>query len=359
MISATIITGFLGSGKTTLLNRLLKHPLARNSLVVINEFGEVGIDHLIVSVPAENVRLLANGCMCCQTKGHLVETLADLWARRKHGKLPAFDRIFIETTGLADPVPVLHAIVNDEHLNPVYRLERVITVVDAANLHWQLSEYEQAEKQVAVADIVVLSKTDLVERAELAELEARIRRITAGAEIFSAANGSVDTQRLLVASARAAERWLERSATVRASSDTHLSGISSLSASLEGCISPAGLATWLSMLASLKGVQLLRVKGVVNVAGEPYVVDVVQSVVHEPFKLDAWPTPDKRTRIVFIVRGATRESIEATFSAFALGDALQGMRTFDAAAYARFRTVADQFIQLNDVVVRGQPPSHA
>ncbi|TAK82026.1 MAG: GTP-binding protein [Betaproteobacteria bacterium] len=358
MISATIITGFLGSGKTSLLNRLLKHPLAGNSLVVINEFGEIGIDHLIVSAPAENVRLLANGCICCQTKGHLVETLTDLSRKRERAALPAFERIFIETTGLADPVPIVHAIVNNEDLSAVYRLDRVIAVVDAVHLHSQLSRYEEARKQVAVADVVLLSKTDLVERAELAELEAAVKRINAGADVFPVAHGSIEAHRLLDASAAAAQRdvarWLETTAAERhaAGGLPHLAGISTFCASLEDRISAAGLATWLSMLASFKGLQLLRVKGIVNVAGEPYVVDVVQSVVHPPFKLDAWPTPDERTRIVFIVRGLMREAIEATFSAFALGDSLPGARAFDAAAYARFRAVANQFVDLKDVVAR-------
>jgi G3E family GTPase len=355
MIPATIITGFLGSGKTTLLNRLLKQPLAGNSLVVINEFGEIGIDHLSVSAPAENVRLLANGCICCQTKGHLIETLTELSLERERAALPAFDRVFIETTGLADPVPIVHAIVNT-----VYRLDRVIAVVDAVYLHSQLSRHEEARKQVAVADIVLLSKTDLVDSAELAELEAAVRRINPGADVFPVSHGSIEPHRLLDPSAAAAQRdvaqWLQATAADRRAGGgpLHLSGISTFSASLEGRTSAAGLATWLSMLASFKGLQLLRVKGVVNVAGEPYIVDVVQSVVHQPFKLAAWPTPDERTRIVFIVRGLMREAIEATFSAFALGDSLPSARAFDAAAYARFRAVANQFVDLKDVVVRAR-----
>lgn len=355
MICATIITGFLGSGKTTLLNRLLKHPAARNSLVVINEFGEIGIDHLTVAIPTENVRLLANGCMCCQTKGDLVDTLTDLSSKRDSADLPPFDRIFIETTGLADPVPIAQAIVNDEHLSKVYRLDRVIAVVDAVHLYSQLSSHDEARKQVAVADILLLSKTDLVDPAELSELNAAVKRINAGAEIFPVAHGEIDPHLLLDGNAGAAPRdiarWLEgiQEGLEPQARHPHRDGISTFSASLETPISKAGLATWLSMLASLKGLQLLRVKGVINVAGEPYIVDVVQSVVHQPFRLDAWPTADKRTRIVFIARGLTREAIEKTFSAFAMGDSLPDTRRFDPSAYARFREVADQFIDLKDV----------
>lgn len=360
MISATIITGFLGCGKTTLLNRLLKHPAARNSLVVLNEFGEIGIDHLVVSVPAENVRLLANGCMCCQTKGDLVDTLTDVSAKRDSAELPSFDRILIETTGLADPVPIVQTIVNDERLSAVYRLERVIAVIDAVHLYSQLGGHDEARKQVAVADLLLLSKTDLVDPAVLPELDATVKRINPGAELLPVAHGAVDPHRLLDTSAGAARRdmarWLEavQKGSEARSPHSHTEGIGTFSATFEAPVSRAGLATWLSMLASLKGSQLLRVKGIVNVAGEPYVVDVVQCVAHEPRKLDAWPTADRRTRIVFIVRGPTREAIEKTFSAFAMGDSLPNTPQFDPSAYARFREVAHQFIGLEDVTA---PPS--
>jgi len=361
MISATIITGFLGSGKTTLLNRLLKHPAAGNSVVVINEFGEIGIDHLTVAYPAENVRLLANGCMCCQTKGDLVDTLTELSGRRASAELPPFDRLFIETTGLADPVPIVREIVGDEQLSAVYRLDRVITVVDAVHLHSQLHRHDEARKQLAIADIVFLSKTNMVDPAELAEVNAAVRRIGPGAEVLSAAHGEIDPRRLLEAAPgtgrRRMARWLERTeqdAAVQAHSP-HTHGIATFSASLAAPISKAGLATWLSMLASFKGLQLLRVKGIVSVAGEPYAVDVVQSVVHAPRRLDAWPTADVRTRLVFIVRELTREAIEKTFSAFAMGESLPGTRQFDPSAYARFRKVADQFIALEDVTAPPRP----
>ena len=261
----------------------------------------------------------------------------------------------IETTGLADPVPIVQAIVNDDHLSRVYRLDCVIAVIDAVHLYSQLSSHDEARKQVAVADILLLSKMDLVDPAELAELNAAVKRINAGAEILPVAHGAIDPHRLLDVSAGAAPRdiarWLEgmqEDSEVQAR-HPHTDGIRTFSASFEAPISKAGLATWLSMLASFKGLQLLRVKGIVNVAGEPYIVDVVQSVVHEPRKLEAWPTADGRTRIVFIVRGLMREAIEKTFSAFAMGDSLPDTRQFDPSAYARFRKVADQFIDLRDV----------
>ena len=354
MLPTTIITGFLGSGKTTLLNRLLKHSACKNSLVVINEFGEIGIDHLTISIPAENVRLLANGCMCCQTKGELAETLAEVSLKRDAGQLPPFDRVMIETTGLADPVPIIHTIVNDASLSRVYRLHRVITLIDAVHLYSQLNGHDEARKQVAVADILLLSKTDLVDPAELSVLDATVRQINPGAEMLRVSHGAVDPQPLLSDSAAAShdiKRWLGSLKRGHDERERHPQGqrIRTFSTSLEEPISSAGLATWLSMLASLKGPQLLRVKGLVNVRGEPFIIDIVQSVVHQPFKLDAWPAADKRSRIVFIVRGLTREAIERTFSAFSMGDSLPYTVRFDPRAYARFRTVADEFIELKDV----------
>ena len=354
MLPTIIITGFLGSGKTTLLNRLLKHSACKNSLVVINEFGEIGIDHFTVSIPTENVRLLANGCMCCQTKGELADTLAEVSLKRDVGQLPPFDRVMIETTGLADPVPIVETLVNHAHLGRIYHLNRVIAVIDAVHFYSQLNNHDEARKQVAVADMLLLSKTDLVDPAELSVLDATVRQINPGAEMFRVSHGAVDPRQLLndsVAASHDIKRWLGSVERGHDEQERHLhgQGISTFSASLEEPISGAGLATWLSMLASLKGPQLLRVKGLVNVGGEPFIIDIVQSVVHQPFKLDAWPTADKRSRIVFIGRALTREAIERTFSAFSMGDSLPHTARFDPEAYARFRTVADKFIELKDI----------
>ena len=357
MVPTTIITGFLGSGKTTLLNRLLRHPACSNSLVVINEFGEIGIDHLAVSVPTENVRLLVNGCMCCQTKGELAETLADVWLKRTAGQLPPFDRVMIETTGLADPVPIIETMVNHPSLSSIYRLDQVIAVIDAVHLYAQLNDHEEATKQVAVADLLLISKTDLVDAAELPVLDATIARVNPAAEVVIAAFGDVDPQRILAVDSvtpHGIRRWLERVPQRHDEHEKspHTEGVKTFSVLLDAPISGAGLATWLSMLASLKGPQLLRVKGLVNVDGDPFIIDIVQSVVHQPFKLDTWPTADKRSRIVFIVRDLTRQAIERTFTAFSLGGSLPHTAQFDPVAYARFRKVADEFIELKDVTPR-------
>jgi G3E family GTPase len=336
MLPVSIITGFLGSGKTTLLNRLLLHESLKNSLVIINEFGEVGIDHLLVSAPAENMRLLASGCVCCEVKGDLVETLTDVSVKRARGEIPAYDRVLIETTGLADPVPVVQTIVTDTELS-------------------QLATQGEVTKQIAVSDIVLLSKTDLVDADALAEVEAAVRRINGGAELLKAVRGDVHPDALFGrtapdGAARLAdlERWLAAEKSGRGSGRSytpHAADINTYTLYHEAPVTASGVATWLSMLASFRGPQLLRVKGLINVAGAPYIIHAVQTVIHEPVELQSWPSDDKRTRIVFIVRGLERAALERTFAAFAMpeslgADALQ----IDPAAYARFVEAAKQFI---------------
>jgi G3E family GTPase len=334
MLPATVITGFLGSGKTTLLNRLLRDPALAGSLVIVNEFGEIGIDHLVIAAPAENVRLLSSGCMCCEVRGELAATLAEVWREKEAGQLPGFERIFIETSGLADPVPIVQSIAADATLE----LDCVVTVADALHAAYQLGEHEEARKQVALADILLLSKVDIADAAEIEEARSALAGINAAAELIPAARGAIDPQRLL--GARVRRRDIPE---LPHGETAHTHGIRTFALTLAAPVSDVGLATWLNMLASFKAAHLLRVKGIVDVAGEPWLVDVVQSVVHEPQRLDAWPGPERGTRLVFIVRELTRETLEQTFAAFALGD-LPETKCFDAAAYGRFRAVANRFL---------------
>jgi G3E family GTPase len=354
MLPVSIITGFLGSGKTTLLNRLLQHDSLKNSLVIINEFGEVGIDHLLVSAPADNMRLLANGCLCCEVKGELVETLTEVSVKRANGEIPAYDRVLIETTGLADPVPIVQTIVTDADLSKLYRLDTVVGVVDALHAVSQLARQSEVAKQIAVSDIVLLSKTDLVDADALTEVEGAVRKINGGAEVLKAMHGEVHPDALFGRSApdgeaRIAdlERWLgaDNAASGSRTYTPHAADIRTYTLYHDGPVTASGVATWLSMLASFRGPQLLRVKGIINVGGDPYIVHAVQTVIHEPVALERWPSDDKRTRIVFIVRGVERAALERTFTAFSMpeslgADALQ----IDPAAYARFVEAAKQFI---------------
>ncbi len=340
MLPVSIVTGFLGSGKTTLLNRVLRHPGFKDSLVVVNEFGEVGIDHLLVSAPAENVRLVANGCLCCEVRGELFETLADVLSGRERGDLPPFGRILIETSGLADPVPILRTVLTDRDLSGALRLDRVVTVVDAVHGPAQLASHAEARKQAAVADVLLLSKTDLVSRATRRDVEDAVRKINAGAALGAARPGGFDPEVLFGGSgaARDLAGWLARHGRRHAS---HAGDAGAVTLHRESPVSEAGLATWLSMLAELGGRDILRVKGIVNVRGAPYAIHAVQSAVHEPVPLGVWPAADDRTRIVIIGRNLDRAALERSFGAFSLAESLAGTHGIDPAAYARFRETAE------------------
>ena len=368
-LPVSIITGFLGSGKTTLLNGLLQHRGLSNSLVIINEFGEVGIDHLLVETPSENMRLLANGCLCCAVRGDLVETLADAYRKRAGGVVSAFDRVLVETTGLADPVPIIQTLVTDDELGPCYRLDTVVTLVDAVNALAQLDAHPESVKQIAVADLLLLTKTDLADAAAVASLTVRLASISPGIELMPVVRGGIDPAVLfgraaLMPHAPAAdvERWLGRPGLHAAgdcpyesheacghpahSHAVHDDRVRTFTLVRDRPASARGLATWLTLLASFRGANLLRVKGLVNVEGRPVVVQAVQTVIHEPVELERWPTDDRRSRVVFIVRDADHAHFERSLDALSLGDVRAGDRLLDPAAYAQFlqvaRTMADR-----------------
>jgi G3E family GTPase len=346
-VPVTIITGFLGSGKTTLLNHLLQQPALRHAAVIINEFGEIGIDHLLVATPAENMVLLDTGCLCCTIRGDLVQTLTDLHAKRASGAVPPFSHLIIETTGLADPVPVLQTVVADEALKGAYRLHDVVTLVDAVHGEAQLDTHPESVKQAAVADALLITKTDLARPEAVRSLRERLARLNPGAELHDVVRGVIDPAIFLrggvydaASKGEDVERWLREAShahTHHAPVDVnrHDSHISAFCLYHERPIRRAGLMMWLDMLAGLRGANLLRVKGLLNVEGDPVVVHAVQTVVHEPVVLDAWPTDDQRSRLVFIVRDMDRREIEATFDAFDYSPTLT-KKTIDPAAYAQF-----------------------
>lgn len=328
-LPVSIITGFLGSGKTTLLNRLLQDPAMAGAAVIINEFGEIGLDHLLIATPNENTVLLASGCICCTVRGDLVNTLRDLDKQRRAGDLPPFDRILIETTGLADPVPIAQTVVTDEKLAPTYQLDSVITLVDGVNGLQQLDSQPESVKQAALADRLLITKTDLPGAATVPALLARLSELNPGAQVLTVAHGEVTPVLLfgaaINAEARAAEvqRWLCEDAFVRVEAQqsalatrnrasAHDARIQSYSLHLDEAISAEGLTAWLTALASLHGTELLRVKGLLNVEGEPVAVHAVQTLIHEPVTLQQWPDAERRSRLVFIARGMNRAAIEAT-----------------------------------------------
>jgi G3E family GTPase len=352
----SIITGFLGSGKTTLLNHVLADARMRGAAVIINEFGEIGLDHLLVTTPAENTVLLRSGCLCCTIRGDLVETLADLYAKRARAEIPAFDRVLVETTGLADPVPILRTLATDDELAALFGLDSIITTVDSVNGEAQLDGNPESVKQAALADVLALTKTDLAMPAVVQRLGERLERMNPGAQRLRVCRGVIDCAQLFGRNPQAAsakgpmiEDWLAASAYRGVDdgghahdhghddSNRHDARIRAFCLRHERPVSATGLTAWLNLLAGLKGANLLRVKALVNVAGQPVVVHAVQSVIHEPVVLDAWPGEDRASRIVFIVRDMARGEAERTLALLELDAAKPGPAgLIDPQQYARF-----------------------
>lgn len=333
-LPVTLITGFLGSGKTTLIRRLLRDPGMNRAAVIINEFGEVGIDHELVAASSEQMTLLSNGCLCCTVRTDLQETLRELFIKRRAGEVIDFDRVFVETTGLADPVPVLHTLQTDGLLGAQYRLDCVVTVVDAVNGLENLDNAPEAAKQAAVADRIVITKSDIAKPGAVAALEARLQAMNPYAARAIAVNAEVDVAFLRDVGPRSAratatelEGWLAPGADGRSAQGAYLgervrtgahdASIRSFSLWFEEPFSWDSFAAAVQVLTSLRGPDLLRVKGLVNVAGEsgPVIVQGAQHVFHPPVTLDAWPSPDRRSRLVFITRNLPREAVEALFAA--------------------------------------------
>jgi len=326
----TLLTGFLGSGKTTVLNQLLRRPELADTAVIINEFGAVGIDHLLVDHVAENMRLLASGCLCCTVRGDLVETLGTLAARRARGEI-GFARVIVETTGLADPAPVLHTLMADPAVAPQFRLDGVVTTVDAVNGAGTLQRHAEAVKQVGVADALLLTKTDLADGADVDALAAQLARLNPGAQVRCVVDGAVEPEHVLgigwidpaVGAARefalADERVSDHAHHHHHDSDRHDAHVRAHHFAFAAPLPEAAFTHWLELMAAMRGERLLRVKGLVQLAerpDEPLVVHGVQHVFHPPQRLPAWPSADHRTRLVFIVRDIERDEIVGTFRKF-------------------------------------------
>ena len=325
LIPVSIITGFLGSGKTTLLNRLLKQPEMNRVAVVVNELGEIGVDNDLVEVSSEQMMLLNNGCLCCVLRGDLQETLRDLFIKRRNGEIIDFDRVVIETTGLADPAPVMQTLITDSMLLEQYRLDCVVTLVDAVNAPGQLKQFSEPLKQVALADRLVITKSDLVGEKQLAALTARLREINPNAPVRVALNGEVELSFLVDVGLRRSnarleevERWLGADVhDEHGHVHRHDEAVQTFSLRFEKPMPWAAFTQCMEVLTALRGPDLLRVKGLVNVEGKsgPMVVQGVQHLFHPPLELAAWPGPDRTTRLVFITRGIPRQTVADLFSA--------------------------------------------
>jgi len=345
----SIITGFLGSGKTTLLNHVLQDPGMAGAAVIINEFGEIGLDHLLIATPSENTVLLSSGCICCTVRGDLVDTLRDLDARRRNGgregDMLSFNRVLIETTGLADPVPIIQTVVTDEKAALRFELDSVVTLVDAVNGMAQLDDQPEAVKQAAVADRLLISKTDIANAEVTLALQQRLLNFNPGALMQTVSHGQIAPAQLfgaaLRADARGADlnRWLCDDVVTREANDIHYrphagAPVRSYSVYLDEPITGMGMTAWLTALACLRGANLLRVKGLLNVEGAPVAVHAVQTLIHEPITLTQWPDADRRSRLVFITRGMARSDIEATLDVLRLKPFTPGK--LDPRAYAQF-----------------------
>jgi G3E family GTPase len=319
LIPVTLLTGFLGAGKTTLLNRLVRDPAFDGVAVVINEFGPVGVDHDLVEAADRETVLLASGCLCCTVRGDLVDALLSLAARRADGNVPPFRRVVIETSGLADPVPILNGLIGHPGLGAVYGIDGIVTVVDGAHGEATLQRHAESQRQVMLADRLVLSKRDLAGPATLAGLEARLSALNPAAPILAAEALRADELR---AGELLADGPQRRRAPFLAEGIAHLAGprgsVRALGLTSPRPIAAEGLDGFLALLLAGHGSTLLRLKGLVMLTEGPERPLVVQGVGHAlmpPRRLPAWPRGEAGTRLALILEGGDAAAVEALFAA--------------------------------------------
>jgi len=355
-IPVSLLTGFLGSGKTTVLNHLVRQPELADALVVINEFGEMALDHMLVAHSTENLAMeMSSGCVCCTIRGDLVKTLLDIsWRFSRNGQRQ-FRSVLIETTGLADPAPIIHTLMTDPRIAQRYRLDGIVATVDLATGMNALDQHKEAVKQAAVADALLLTKADLASDEQRVALLRRLDGINPAAPRWEVCNGEIAPQKVLGLGLFTTEgktpdvaRWLSEEAYTAPSPhrhdhehhdhdhdhpthdphghahddvNRHDDHIRAFCFTVEQPIPEETLEDWLELLMSFVGNRILRVKGILNVEGNPrpVVVHGVQHIFHSPVTLPAWPSGDRRSRLVFITHGVGRDVIEKTFNALAEG----------------------------------------
>ncbi|MEM7405930.1 MAG: GTP-binding protein [Pseudomonadota bacterium] len=334
-----LLTGFLGSGKTTLLNFLVKQPAFARTLVLINEFGEIGLDHDLVTHSTDGVVVeMSSGCLCCTIRGDLAGTLRSAAGRFGYKGRLMFDRVVIESTGLADPAPIVHTLMSHSDLVTQFRLDGVVATVDAVNGGGTLDAQIESVKQAAVADRLLLTKTDIVDADTLRDIQQRLKALNPGAPQVVSSHGRVDPELLFGAGlydpktrSPDVQRWLQAESYADASGHSHEHGhgphghhhhdvnrhdarIKAFCMTLDEPVERDVLSVWLRLLLQFRGADLLRVKGIVNVVGAdgPVVVHGVQHVFHPAVTLEAWPSEDRRTRMVFITRDIDESLLRET-----------------------------------------------
>ena len=315
-------------------------------MVLVNELGEIGIDHYLVEHASESTLLLENGCLCCAMRDDLKNALKTLHSRRDRGEIPRYERIVVETTGIADPVPIAYTLLAEPVLQHHYRLGNVVTVVDAVNAAAQLDRFAESVKQVALADRLVVSKLDTAESDTLEALHPRLAALNPDAPVIAADSPDLDPVELLISDihdrpskSREVERWMRSTGDAAAASDghdAHPTAIAACSFTFDKVIDWTAFGVWMSMLLHRHGDRVLRMKGLLNVSGVPgpVLVNGVQHLVHPPAHLDRWPDEDRRSRLVVISSGLEREEIERSLRAF---NALANPPPVDALLHDRAR----------------------
>ena len=327
-IPVTVITGFLGSGKTTLLSSILKKKEMQKTAVIINEFGEIGLDHALIEHTDENIVELQSGCICCTIQGDLNKTLIDLFDKMMNGKVSSFNRILIETTGLANPVPIIHTLMSSIELIRIYSLDGVITVVDSINGEKTLDLHEESLKQLALAEKIILSKTDIVDKDEINSLIYRIKEINPVSQIVFSKLGNIPLEEIFGLGAYdpykksedvkkwlAAEKYKDKKHHHHHDVNRHNENIRAFSMMSEKPVNMIAFSFFRDMITAALGANLLRMKGIINIAGEerPAVIHGVQHIFHPVQWLETWPDNDRRTKLVFITQNIKKEQIEDFF----------------------------------------------